>query len=134
MGVVGIRALLNAVDALLQKQSIAPRELSRGAHTRALPWSLCCEHRKHDRDTFFWSSTGNHKKVVEYSYDRDAYNDDPAHSYKLWKTPGRDVDDNAGFYKVSLNCDYDSGDKPMCWLDFICLLSWVDDEVLFGDC
>ena len=44
------------------------------------------------------------------------------------------VDDNAGFYKVSLDCDYNGGDKPTCWLDFKCLQSWVDDEALFGDC
>ena len=67
---------------------------------------------------------------MQINHDRDAY-DDSDHSYKLWKS---DVDDNAGFYKVSLNCDYDSGDKPTCWLDFKCLQSWVDDEALFGDC
>ena len=33
-------------------------------------------------------------------------------SYKLWKAGhGWNPDDNAGFYKVSLDCDYNGGDK-----------------------
>ena len=80
-------------------------------------------------DMFEWAVDGG--AGVEYAYDRDAYDD----SYKLWKAGhGWNPDDNAGFYKVSLDCDYNSGDKPTCWLDFKCLQSWVDDEALFGDC
>ena len=80
-------------------------------------------------DLFKWAVDGGDE--VEYAYDRDAYDD----SYKLWKAGhGWNPDDNAGFYKVSLDCDYNSGDKPTCWLDFKCLQAWVDDEDLFGDC
>ena len=80
-------------------------------------------------DIFKWAVDGGDE--VEYAYDRDAYDG----AYKLWKAGhGWNPDDNAGFYKVSLDCDYNSGDKPTCWLDFKCLQAWVDDEALFGDC
>ena len=57
-------------------------------------------------DIFKWAVDGGDE--VEYAYDRDAYDG----AYKLWKAGhGWNPDDNAGFYKVSLDCDYNSGDK-----------------------
>jgi len=57
-------------------------------------------------DLFKWAVDGGDE--VEYAYDRDAYDG----AYKLWKAGhGWNPDDNAGFYKVSLDCDYNSGDK-----------------------
>ena len=53
-------------------------------------------------DRLVWAVDGG--DAVAYAYDRDAYDG----AYKLWKS---EVDDNAGFYKMSLNCDYNSGDK-----------------------
>ena len=73
-----------------------------------------------------WSVDGG--DAVEYDYDRDAYDD----AYKLYK---RGVENATAFYKVSMDCQYQSHPSPgfnTCSLNFVCK-EIVETEFISAD-
>ena len=79
-----------------------------------------------DGDYFVWSVDG--EDAVEYAYDRDAYDD----AYKLYK---RGVENATVFYKVSMDCQYQSHPSPgfnTCSLNFVCK-EIVETEFISAD-
>ena len=79
-----------------------------------------------DGDYFVWSVDGG--DAVEYAYDRDAYDD----AYKLYK---RGVENATAFYKVSMDCQYQSHPSPgfnTCSLNFVCK-EIVETEFISAD-
>ena len=79
-----------------------------------------------DGDYFVWSADGG--DAVEYAYDRDAYDD----AYKLYK---RGVENATVFYKVSMDCQYQSHPSPgfnTCSLNFVCK-EIVETEFISAD-
>ena len=77
-------------------------------------------------DRLVWAVDGG--DAVEYDYDRDAYDD----AYKLYK---RGVENATVFYKVSMNCQYQSHPSPgfnTCSLNFVCK-DIVETEFISAD-
>ena len=77
-------------------------------------------------DRLVWAVDGG--DAVAYAYDRDAYDD----AYKLYK---RGVENATAFYKVSMDCQYQSHPSPgfnTCSLNFVCK-EIVETEFISAD-